>query len=75
MNRFLKYAVILALAISGPAMSAPSFSTATIPVSATVVDSCSVSATALSFGNYNPLSVIAVDTSGKELWKKVIGGA
>jgi spore coat protein U-like protein len=64
MKRALKYAVILSLAISGPAMSAPSFSTATIPVSATVVDSCSVSATALSFGNYNPLSANAVDTSG-----------
>ena len=64
MNRVLKSAIILSLAFSGPAMSAPSFSTATIPVSATVVDSCSVSATALSFGNYNPLSASAVDTSG-----------
>lgn len=64
MNKVLKSAIILSLAFSGPAMSAPSFSTATIPVSATVIDSCSVSATALSFGNYNPLSASPIDTSG-----------
>ena len=59
MNRFTKLAVCLALPLSG-AMGASaavaSTATTTFAVTATVIDSCGVSATSLAFGDYNSIS-------------------
>ena len=53
--------VLLATAFSGQAQAATA--TATFGVSATVVKACTISTTALSFGNYDPTSGSAVDGS------------
>jgi spore coat protein U-like protein len=64
MNKQIKIALCLALSLNGAAfasVAAASTATTVIPVSAVVIDSCTVLATPLAFGNYNSLSGGMVD--------------
>lgn len=59
MNKLTKLAVCLALPLSGvvfASVAVASTAATTFPVSATVIDSCAVDATAMAFGNYNGIS-------------------
>ncbi|MEO8103249.1 MAG: spore coat U domain-containing protein [Betaproteobacteria bacterium] len=66
MNKLLKLAVCMALPVAG-AMFVPVASatvgtaTTTVPVTATVIDSCTVEASPVLFGNYNGISGAALD--------------
>ncbi len=66
MKKLSKLAVGLSLALTGSALTgAVSAGTAftTLPVTATVVDSCTVSATSLTFGSYSGLSGLVTDAA------------
>lgn len=67
MNKTIKLAVCLALPFSGaafvPAAIAAS-ATTTVPITATVVDSCTVNATPMAFGNYDGISGSILDGVG-----------
>jgi spore coat protein U-like protein len=66
MKKSTKIAICLVLPLSGAmfAQAAMSATTGTVvPVSATVIDSCTVSAAPLAFGNYNGLSATSLDAT------------
>lgn len=66
MKKSTKLAICLVLPLSGAVFSAAAVaasSTTVVPVSATVIDSCTVDATPLTFGNYNSLSAGMHDTA------------
>jgi spore coat protein U-like protein len=65
MNKLSKLAICMALALNGAIFAPSSFAattSTTITISATVIDSCTVSAAPLSFGNYNGISGGMLDT-------------
>ena len=62
MKKIAKYLLIVALPLTGSTVYAVT-STGVLPVSATVIDSCIVSATPIAFGSYNSTPVPAfIDT-------------
>ena len=66
MNKLTKLAVCLAVAMNSAGfVSSISAATATttIPVSATVIDSCTIISTPLAFGNYNGISGAMLDVA------------
>ena len=65
MNNFTKIAICLVLPLNGAIFASAAIAaaaTTTVPVTATVVDSCTVEATSLAFGNYNGISGGMLDT-------------
>jgi spore coat protein U-like protein len=62
-SKLLALAVASGLLAAGAAMALPNPVTATFQVSATVLKACTVSATALAFGNYTPGSGAITNTS------------
>ncbi len=66
MKKLSKLVVCLAMMLSGFASTSSSLaatSTTVVPVTATVIASCTVTATALAFGNYNGISGSMLDAS------------
>lgn len=66
MNKLTKLAVCLALPISGAifvSAADASVASTTFPVTANVIDSCTVAATPLAFGNYNGISASVLDAT------------
>jgi spore coat protein U-like protein len=61
MHRFIKSAIAVGTVVAAGAVNAAT-ATATFPVTATVLARCTVTASALNFGNYNP-GAGAVDVS------------
>ena len=58
-------AVMLLLAVSAaPARAQVQHATANLNITANIVGACSVTTVALAFGNYDPLSGLAVDNTG-----------
>ncbi|MEQ1515426.1 MAG: spore coat U domain-containing protein [Usitatibacteraceae bacterium] len=67
MKKINKLTLGLALTLCHSTFAAPSFAataTTNFPVSATVIDSCTVSASPFDFGSYNGLSMTVLDASG-----------
>ncbi len=67
MNKFTKLAVTLALPLSGAvfaSVAVAATAVTVIPVTATVIDSCAVDASALTFGDYNGISGGTLDAVG-----------
>ena len=67
MKRITKLSLCLAVVLSHSTFPAPAFAataTTNFPVTATVIDSCTVSASPFAFGNYNGLSMSDLDASG-----------
>ena len=62
-SKLLAFAVASGLLAAGAASALPNPVTATFQVSATVLTACTVSATALAFGNYTPGSGAITNTS------------
>jgi spore coat protein U-like protein len=62
-SKLLAFAVASGLLAAGAASALPNPVTATFQVSATVLKACTVSATALAFGNYTPGSGAITNTS------------
>ena len=67
MNKLTKLAVCMAVSISAAGFVSSVYAasaTTTIPVSATVIQSCTITSGPLSFGNYNGISGAAIDVAG-----------
>ena len=67
MKRITKLSLCLAVALSHSTFQVPAFAataTTNFPVTATVIDSCTVSASPFAFGNYDGLSMSNLDASG-----------
>lgn len=66
MNKLSRIAISLSLILSGSVLASvavASTATTTFPVTATVIDSCSVEASPLAFGQYNAISGGMLDAS------------
>ena len=66
MNKLTKLAVCMALPLSGAifvSAAVAATDTTTFPVTANVVDSCTVAATPLAFGNYNGITALVLDAT------------
>lgn len=66
MNTLTKFAVCLTLLLSGAGFAPvahASNATSTVLVTATVIHSCSLSATPLAFGDYNSIAGVALDAA------------
>ena len=66
MNKLTKLAVCLALPLSGAiyvSAAVAASATTTFPVTASVIDSCTVAATPLAFGNYNGITALVLDAT------------
>jgi spore coat protein U-like protein len=67
MNKLTKIAICIALPVCGLVSGTSAFALTasdTVPVTATVIDSCTVNSTALTFGNYNGIVGSALDSVG-----------
>lgn len=67
MNKYTKIAACIALPVYGLVCGSSAFALTasdTVPVTATVIDSCTVNATAITFGNYNGIAGSALDSVG-----------
>ena len=66
MNKLTKLAVCLALPLSGAVFVSSAIAataTTTFPITASVIDSCTVAATPLAFGNYNGITALVLDAT------------